>query len=115
MAERFGTSSMANAPGDTGYLHPTRDIQIQTSGDDYAAGTTIPIAGLRHRVYYFAELDTTNTLQTGIEGIVAAAWQNATDVDNTALQIRVTDASNGTLTVTGDSTCVGYVHIWSRG
>lgn len=73
----------------------------------------IPAFGLRHRTFYFDDIDTDDTWASGIAQIVSLAWSPETAT--TSCNVSISSFAAGTVALKGSTTDVkGTLHVWTR-
>lgn len=72
-------------------------------------------SGLRHRAFYFADIDNTDTWTSGLTTIVAVAWQ-PDQADTDLVGATLTTAATGVVTFAAtNANSNGWLHVWTRG
>jgi len=104
-------------PSTSGYVDPHRGFFDGAIATDFLTDSSaaLGLEGLRHQVFFFDNIDNTDTWISGIRQIRFVAWQGdraATDLAFVAL----TNSAFGILTfTTGGNDRRGWLHVFSGG
>lgn len=100
------------------YGDPLTMIPCVPAGTAPGAGTPAFVRkhALKHRCFYFADIDTGDTWTSRISGIVGVAFARDEFVAAEFADARLTTAATGLITfTTSGSDASGFLHVWSRG